>query len=92
MWGLDRKPRRMPCRADATSFASQAVSRSEARAAFQGMDFAEVPAETVISGEVDDDGVQRVLTMIQSLGLKIVSVRRANGARKAREHILRPPD
>ena len=63
-----------------------------ARAAFQGMDFAEVPAKTVISGEVDDDGVQRVLTMIQSLGLKVVSVRRANGARKAREHILRPPD
>jgi pullulanase/glycogen debranching enzyme len=29
VWGLDRKPRRMPCRAGATSFASQAVSRSE---------------------------------------------------------------
>ena len=63
-----------------------------ARAAFPGMDVTAVPAETVISGQVDDDGVQRVLALIQSLGLKIVSVRRANGARKAREHILRPPD
>ena len=63
-----------------------------ARAAFAGMDVTAVPAETVISGQVDDDGVQRVLALIQSLGLKIVSVRRANGARKAREHILRPPD
>ena len=63
-----------------------------ARAAFAGMDVTAVPAETVISGQVDDDGVQQVLALIQSLGLKIVSVRRANGAPKAREHILRPPD
>jgi hypothetical protein len=63
-----------------------------ARAAFPGMDVTAVPAETVISGQVDDDGVQQVLTMIQSLGLKIVSLHRANGARKAHEHILRPPD
>ena len=55
-----------------------------ARAAFAGMDVTAVPAETVISGQVDDDGVQQVLALIQSLGLKIVSVRRANGARKAR--------
>ena len=83
MWGLDRKPRRIRI----------VGSLSEhARAAFAGMDVTAVPAETVISGQVDDDGVQRVLALIQSLGLKIVSVRRANGARKAREHILRPPD
>jgi len=39
-----------------------------ARAAFAGMDVTAVPAETVISGQVDDDGVQRVLALIQSLG------------------------
>jgi hypothetical protein len=44
------------------------------------MDVAEVPAETVISGEVDDDGdVQEILTLIQSLGLHLISVRRASG-------------
>jgi hypothetical protein len=64
-----------------------------ARAAFTGMDVAEVPAETVISGEVaDDDGVQEVLTLIQSLGLELVAVRRAKGPSKVREQTLRPPD
>ena len=64
-----------------------------ARSAFRGMDVADVPAETVISGVVDDDGgVRKVLALIQSLGLKVVSVRRANGARKVHEQILRPPD
>jgi len=57
------------------------------------MDVADVPAETVISGVVDDDGgVRKVLALIQSLGLKVVSVRRANGAWKVHEQILRPPD
>jgi hypothetical protein len=43
------------------------------------MDVAEVPAETVISGEVaNDDRVQEVLTLIQSLGLEVVAVRRAS--------------
>jgi len=47
----------------------------------------------VISGVVDDDGgVRKVLALIQSLGLKVVSVRRANGAWKVHEQILRPPD
>ena len=42
-----------------------------ARSAFRGMDVADVPAETVISGVVDDDGgVREVLALIQSLGLK----------------------
>jgi hypothetical protein len=52
------------------------------RGAFRGMDVDEVPAETVISGEVDDDGggVQEILTLIQSLGLQVVSVRRTPGA------------
>jgi hypothetical protein len=57
------------------------------------MDVAEVPAETVISGEVaDDGGVQEVLTLIQSLGLELVAVRRAKGSWKVREQTLRPPD
>jgi len=57
------------------------------------MDVADVPAETVISGVVDDDGgVREVLALIQSLGLKVVSVRPANGKWKVHEQILRPPD
>lgn len=48
-----------------------------ARSAFTGMQVREVPAETVISGELaDDGGVQEVLALIQSLGLHMVSVRR----------------
>jgi hypothetical protein len=49
-----------------------------ARAAFPEMDVREVPAETIISGDVaDDGGVQDVLSLMQSLGLQVVSVRRA---------------
>ena len=52
----------------------------QARSAFPGMNVAEVPAETVISGDVNDDGgVQEVLTMIQSLGLQLISVLRVPG-------------
>jgi hypothetical protein len=48
-----------------------------ARCAFGGMDVDEVPAETVISGEVaEDGGVQEMLALIQSMGLEVVSVRR----------------
>jgi hypothetical protein len=49
------------------------------------MDVADVPAETVISGVVDADGVQEVLALIQSLGLEVVSVRRTAGGRKVIE-------
>ena len=65
----------------------------QARTAFTGMDVADVPAETVISGEVvDDGGAQEALTLIQSLGLELVAVRRAKGSGKVREQTLRPPD
>jgi hypothetical protein len=56
-----------------------------ARSAFRGMEVADVPAETVISAVVDADGVQEVLALIQSLGLEVVSVRRAAGGRKVIE-------
>ena len=47
------------------------------RSAFPGMDVAEVPAETVICGDVNDNrDVQQILTMIQCLGLRLVSIRR----------------
>jgi hypothetical protein len=50
------------------------------RGAFRGMEVHEVPAETVISGEIaEDGGVQEVLALIQSLGLEVVSVQRAPG-------------
>jgi hypothetical protein len=49
-----------------------------ARGAFRGMEVHEVPAETVVSGDVaEDGGVQEVLTLIQSLGLEVVSIRRS---------------
>lgn len=51
-----------------------------ARGAFRGMDVHEVPAESVISGDIaEDGGVQEVLALIQSLGLEVVSVRRTPG-------------
>lgn len=57
-----------------------------ARHAFPGMEVREVPAETVISGDVAvEGGVQEVLARIQALGLEVVSVRRANGGRGARD-------
>jgi hypothetical protein len=50
-----------------------------ARAALSGMEVHDVPAETVISGDVaEDGGVQEVLMLIQSLGLEVVSVRRTS--------------
>ncbi|MGD9991564.1 hypothetical protein [Pseudonocardia sp.] len=53
------------------------------RSAFPDMDIHEVPAETVIAGELaDDGGVQDVLALIQSLGLEVVSVRRTTRARR----------
>jgi hypothetical protein len=57
-----------------------ATATTEWRSAFAGLDIAEVPAETTIAGDVDDDGdVQKILTVIQSLGLHLISVRRAPG-------------
>ena len=56
-----------------------------ARSAFPGMDVTEVPAQTVIVGDVSDDGgVQEILTLIQSLGLDVLSVSRASGRRVVR--------
>ena len=53
-----------------------------ARGAFRVMEVHEVPTETVISGDVaEDGGVQEVLTLIQSLGLEVVSVHRRSGDR-----------
>jgi hypothetical protein len=61
------------------------------RGAFRDMDVREVPAETVISGDVaEEGGVQEVLTLIQSLGLEVVSVRRTSGDRHVDERASRP--
>jgi hypothetical protein len=49
---------------------------SQARHAFTAMDVVEVPAETVISGAVDDEQVHEVLALIRALGLNVVSVQR----------------
>jgi hypothetical protein len=64
---------------------------ARARSAFPGMEVREVPAGTVITGEVaDDGGVQDVLALIQSLGLEVVSVRRTPERRAAAEEALPP--
>jgi hypothetical protein len=48
-----------------------------ARSAFGGMEVHEVPAETIVSGELaEDGGVQEVLSLIQTLGLRVRSLRR----------------
>jgi len=51
----------------------------ETRRAFAEMDVTEVPAETIISTRLADDGdIHRVLTLIQSLGLNVISVERVS--------------
>ena len=47
-----------------------------ARDAFATMDVVEVPAETVITGPVDEQQVHEILALIQDLGLHVVSVQR----------------
>jgi hypothetical protein len=64
---------------------------ARARGAFRGMEVREVPAETVISGDVaEEGGVQEVMTLIQSLGLEVVSVRQTSGDRHVDERASGP--
>ena len=47
------------------------------RQAFVDMEVTEIPAETVISTTLaDDGGIHEVLELIQSLGLNVISVER----------------
>ena len=49
------------------------------RQAFADMDVTEIPAETIISTRLaDDSDIHRVLTLIQSLGLNVISVERVS--------------
>ena len=51
------------------------------RPAFVDMDLTEVPAETIISTTlVDDDEIHAILTLIQSLGLNVISVERVSSS------------
>ena len=52
-----------------------------ARDAFAGMDVVEVPAQTVLTGTVDDAEMHSVLALIQSLGLQVVSMQRLDAGR-----------
>ena len=45
-----------------------------ARDAFADMEVSEVTAETVISGMVKDEQLHELLSVVQSLGLHVVSV------------------
>ena len=55
-----------------------------ARCAFRGMDVREVPAETVIRGDVaEEGGLQEVLDVIQRLGMQVVSVQHTSAGRRA---------
>jgi hypothetical protein len=58
-----------------------------ARDAFAGMDVVEVPAQTVLTGTVDDAEMHSILALIQSLGLQVVSMQRldANRADESRD-------
>jgi hypothetical protein len=50
-----------------------------ARDAFVAMDVADVveaPPETIISGAVDEEQLHEILSLIQNLGLHVVSVQR----------------
>ncbi|MGE3287751.1 MAG: hypothetical protein AB7J32_16890 [Pseudonocardia sp.] len=47
-----------------------------ARSAFPAMDVVEIPAETVITGVLEDAEVHEILRLIQDLGLHVVSVQR----------------
>jgi hypothetical protein len=47
-----------------------------AREAFGAMDVVEVPAETIITGKIDEKQMHETLALIQDLGLHIVSVQR----------------
>jgi len=50
------------------------------REAFTNMEVTEVPAETIISTSLADDGeIHAVLALIQSLGLNVISVERLAG-------------
>ena len=50
------------------------------REAFTNMEVTEVPAETIISTSLADDGdIHAVLALIQSLGLNVISVERVSG-------------
>jgi hypothetical protein len=49
------------------------------REAFTNMEVTEVPAETIISTSLADDGdIHAVLALIQSLGLNVISVERVS--------------
>jgi hypothetical protein len=49
------------------------------RQVFANMELTEVPAETIISTTVTDDSeIHTVLTLIQSLGLNVISVQRVS--------------
>ena len=62
-------------------FRVQGRLSERARDAFADMQVVEVPAETVISGPVDDEaGLHAALALIQSLGLHVVSVQRVAAA------------
>lgn len=53
----------------------------ETRQAFPDMEVTEVPAETIISTTLSDDGeIHAVLTLIQSLGLNVISVERLSNS------------
>jgi hypothetical protein len=52
-----------------------------ARDAFTGMEVVEVPAQTVLTGTVDDTEMHSVLALIQSLGLQVVSMQRLAATR-----------
>jgi hypothetical protein len=69
----------MPTRRYEVRIAGRLSSR--ARDAFVGMDVDAVPAETVITGTLDDDdALLKLLDLIQSLGLSVLSIEQVTPA------------
>jgi hypothetical protein len=53
-----------------------------AREAFSGMDVDVEPATTVLSGPLDQDGLQLTLDQVHALGLELLDVRQAPADRR----------
>jgi hypothetical protein len=79
MWGCTMEPNKSAGAVRRYEFRVLGLLSERARSAFHGMDIHEVPVETVICGEVaEDGGVQEVMDVLQMLGMRVVSVRRTS--------------
>lgn len=80
MWGRTMEPSESAGAVRRYEFRVVGHLSERARSAFLGMDVREVPVETVICGDVaEDGGVQAVMDVLQRHGARVLSVRRTSG-------------